>query len=376
MAGQLGSNTIAAIGVGCRFPTLFNYTVGGLATCASIMIAQYSGTKDQKGINRSFYANGYFGILLTLLFMVTGILIPDKIVLIFSTDPNVIPLAAKNLRIVSFGKIPIPVIMLLSSVLRNTGKVKYPMYAGICTVFFKGQKDAEFVITNTIKVPMSFMKKTFFIALPIIANEFLWSFGETIFGVIYGRMGTSETTAMTLTYPIQGITVGLFSGISAAAAIMVGTALGEDQEEKAYHVSKQFLKIGVVGTVCLGIALAYLSQFYVRMYKISEHEANMTIHLLCIFALFLCIKVSNMILSGGILKSGGKTKYVLYIDIMGTWLVGIPLGFLTAFQFHLPIEMVYFCITTEELVRLTLGICLFRKRIWMNNITKENNVVY
>lgn len=38
-----------------------------------------------------------------------------------------------------------------------------------------------------------------------------------------------------------------------------------------------------------------------------------------------------MILGGGVLRSGGQTKYVMVIDAVGTWCFGVPLGLLTAF---------------------------------------------
>lgn len=47
--------------------------------------------------------------------------------------------------------------------------------------------------------------------------------------------------------------------------------------------------------------------------------------LLVVFALYAPIKVENMILGGGILRSGGRTKIILVIDCLGTWCVGIPL---------------------------------------------------
>ena len=78
-----------------------------------------------------------------------------------------------------------------------------------------------------------------------------------------------------------------------------------------------------------------------------------------------------MILGGGIIRSGGKTKYVMVIDMVGTWLIGVPLGFLTAFVFHLPIPYVYFILSLEECVRLLMGLIIFRKKGWMHSLESE-----
>lgn len=78
-----------------------------------------------------------------------------------------------------------------------------------------------------------------------------------------------------------------------------------------------------------------------------------------------------MIIAGGVLRSGGKTKYTLYIDMLGTWMFGVPLGLIGAFVFKWPIEAVYALLSFEEVVRLIITFIVFKKKIWMNNVTKD-----
>ena len=87
------------------------------------------------------------------------------------------------------------------------------------------------------------------------------------------------------------------------------------------------------------------------------------------FAVLAPVKVANMILGGGIVRSGGKTAYIMVIDIVGTWLAGVPLGLVSAFLFYLPVEWVYFILSQEELVRLGLTLLVFRRRGWMNRLS-------
>ena len=87
--------------------------------------------------------------------------------------------------------------------------------------------------------------------------------------------------------------------------------------------------------------------------------------LLAAFAALAPFKVQNMILGGGIIRSGGKTKYIMWIDLLGTWLVGVPLGFLSAYLFRMPISWVYFLIGTEEILRGSVSLLLFRSKKWI-----------
>ena len=90
--------------------------------------------------------------------------------------------------------------------------------------------------------------------------------------------------------------------------------------------------------------------------------------LLAAFGILAPIKVQNMILGGGIIRSGGRTKYIMIIDMLGTWLVGVPLGLYTGLYLKLPIVWVYFILSQEELVRFIITVFMFRSRKWMNTI--------
>ncbi len=128
------------------------------------------------------------------------------------------------------------------------------------------------------------------------------------------------------------------------------------------------MKYGLVGSIILSVALIIASPFYVKIYSVKPLLHKMTGNLLIAFAVIAPVKVLNMILGGGIIRSGGKTDYVMWIDLIGTWLFGVPLGLLAGFVWNLPIEMVYFVLSLEECVRLGIAFILFRRKIWMESL--------
>lgn len=417
MVGQLGTNAIAAIGIGARLPSIFIFTINAVMATASIMIAQYFGKKDSKGVSKSFYTCFSFALVVLAIFFSLSLIFAEPIINFFTDDTAIIPMSASYLRIIAFSYIPTTVSGMFAAVLRNNGKANYPMISGFCAVvvntslnyvlifgnfgapqmgltgaaiassasafadmiiifflFLFSQKTSGVKLQSPAFVEKAFIKKAALIVMPLLLNEFLWSFGETMFQFIYSHIGTSEMAAMTMTGPLQGMTVGLFKGISVAASVMVGNKLGGDDYEGAYKLSCKLMKISIVGSLFIGGVLAALSGVYVSFFNVDSHTSETTIKLICIFAGFLFIKVSNMVLSGGIIRSGGKTTYSLMLDILGTWVVGMPLGFISAFVFNLPIEGVYTLITIEEAVRLTVGFIIFKRRKWMANITKEEQI--
>ena len=201
--------------------------------------------------------------------------------------------------------------------------------------------------------------------LPILVCEFMWSLGENVYAAIYGHLGTESCAAMTLTNPIQGIMIGALCGLSQAASVIVGKQLGTGAYDEAYDASKKLIQYGIVGSLLLSAVILLTSQFYVEIYQVEASVKILASQILIAYAIVAPFKVLNMILGGGIIRSGGKTNYVMVIDLVGTWVFGVPLGLLSAFVLGLGIPFVYFILSLEECIRFGISVVVFRRKHWM-----------
>ena len=201
--------------------------------------------------------------------------------------------------------------------------------------------------------------------LPLLACEVVWSLGENVYAAIYGHMGTTSSAAMTLLNPVQGVMIGALCGLSQAAGGLVGKRLGGGDPDGAYWAARRLLLYGAVGAAALSAVIALGSGAYVRLFQVEDAVRQLTRRILLAYALVAPFKVLNMILGGGILRSGGRTRYVMRIDLIGTWGFGVPLGLLAAFALRWPVPRVYFLLSLEECVRFGLSMRVFRGRKWM-----------
>ena len=142
---------------------------------------------------------------------------------------------------------------------------------------------------------------------------------------------------------------------------------GEDYDE-AYHAAKRLMVYGAVGVAVLCTVVLLTSGTYVEIYRVSPTVKLMTRQILSVYAMAAPFKVLNMILGGGILRSGGRTAYVMGIDMLGTWAFGVPLGLLGAFVWRLPIAYVYLLLSLEECVRFAISMAVFRRKRWMRRL--------
>lgn len=201
--------------------------------------------------------------------------------------------------------------------------------------------------------------------MPILISEFLWSLGQNVESAVYGHIGTSNLAAYTLTCPIQGLIVGALSGLSAAAGVMVG----KKEYDDAYTESKKIMYAGLAGAIAVSSLRILFAGVYTDFYRVDYSVKELGKILLIIFALYAPVKVENMILGGGIIRSGGNTKIIMVIDIVGTWCIGIPLCLLAAYVFNWGIVGVYTLLTTEEIFRLVVSLLIFKKRTWMISLS-------
>lgn len=409
MIGQLGSESIAGIGLGGKFASLYTVVLGAVAAAAGIMVAQYVGARDEEGTGRGFYLNLFLGLLLAGGFMAVCCVFPHSVMSLYTEDAAVRNQAAVYLRIYAFsfpltaastimavflrcvGKAVLPLVASFISVLLNTG-LNYLFIFGRGGIPAMGVRGAA--IASVIAQAAAFLATVVYfwrlgteqrplvkfhmpagewaryvgILAPILICEFMWSLGENMYAVIYGRLGTASCAAMTMTGPVQGLMIGLLSGVSQAAGIMIGRHLGKEAFEEAYRDAKKLMLCGAVGSVFLSLLLVLLGRQYVFIYNVEPQVQSIAYQILVAFAIISPIKVQNMILGGGIIRSGGMTRYVMWIDLIGTWVFGVPLGLLAAFVWGLAVPQVYFILSLEEVVRFLLSLFIFRRGNWMRRL--------
>ncbi len=410
MTGQLGSISIAGIGLGGKFASIYSVVIAAVASVAGIMMAQYIGKKDAKEVGRGFYTNSAVSLILVGIFTLLSVMIPSQILRLYTNDEVTVLEGVKYLRTYALSFLPVAVTSIVSAYLRCVQAAKIPLYAGIfasitntvlnyvlifgnagfpamgvtgaawasviaqllgCIVtvmlFFLLRRKCSWEIPFEITMDKRYIKQYLAILMPLLVSEFFWCLGENVYASIYGHVGTKAFAAMILTNPLQALVMGALSGVSQAAGVMIGKRLGADDAKSAYQDSKRLMYTGLACSVLISVFIIVLNNYYVLIFNVEDDVRQMTSFLLIAYALVAPVKVQNMIL-GGILRSGGKTTYVMLIDLIGTWIFGVPLGMLAAFVFNLPIAAVYFVLSMEECIRVIISLVIFRKKKWIQRL--------
>ena len=407
MIGQLGEVNIAAVGLYGNFSLIFSVVIGSVGTVAGILIAQFTGADNEREAWCSLNVSLLCGALLSVLFLLAAGGFPAQILQLYTADGRIQQAGAVYFKTVAFAYLPMALSTILSAWLRCKEHAAVPFWAslgavaantglnyllifgklGFAPMGVQGAAIATLVsqLLNSLLILLGFAvclrrdgshpqwalhfeRITLWayggMILPILLSEFLWSLGQNVESAVYGHLGTANLAAYTLTCPIQSLIVGALSGLS-AAGVMVGKQLGKKAFDDAYRDARRIMLTGLVGAIGVASLLVLFAGAYTGLYRVDADVQALGEVLLVVFALYAPVKVENMILSGGILRSGGNTRVIMIIDTIGTWGIGIPLCLLAAYGLHWGIVGVYALLTTEEIFRLAVSLVMFKRRSWM-----------
>jgi Na+-driven multidrug efflux pump len=207
--------------------------------------------------------------------------------------------------------------------------------------------------------------------LPVMLNELFWALGITTYNIIYGRMGTASFAAMNIVSTIEQLAFVLFIGVSNATSVLVGNRIGAGKEDEAFIYAGRSLGLGFAGGILVGLILQLVKAPILSLYNVSPDVIENASRVINVITFFLWVRVSNMTIVVGILRAGGDTRFSLFLDGFIIWIVGVPMAYLGANVFHLPVYFVYLCAMSEEVTKWILGVNRYRSRKWINNLAEQ-----
>lgn len=422
MVGLLGQNELSAVTAANSPIFLVQVIIFGLMSGLTVLVSQYWGKGDMDAINRCMGVAMYAGLAISTVMAAAMFFFPRQVMGLVTNNALLIELGMPYLRIVGisyifnsvssvyvsmqrsterpiFGLLVFAASMLLNTFLNYIlifGKLGAPALgitgAAIATLT---SRIAEFLIVAvcavfTRRVPLrpralllpgtaivsSFVKYS----SPVILNETLWGLGTTILTAIMGHMTISAE--MLAAYAIMGnidkfSTVACF-GVAGATAVIVGKRIGEGAgKDEVYSLGCCLLAVslgvGLVVAICLAIILptVFIPYLY-PLFHLEGLSLQIAVTMCTFYIIVMPMKSFDITNITGLLRAGGDARMATIIDLSPLWLVALPVTALTALVLDAPVTVVCFCIQTESLCKMPLGILRLRSRKWINDITKGN----
>lgn len=416
MVGQLGESAIAALGISNQLMFLFILFLFGMGSGGSIFISQFFGKKDRVNLHRVLGIMMVPALAISVVMASGAIFIPELLMSVFSKDAQVLDQSARYLRIVGWSYPFTAVSFIFQMVLRSTDKPRVPMYtsffaliinivfnwllifgnmgfpvmgiegAAIATVLARALETliTIFIVYYTkseaaakLRVMLDFrldlVKKVITTSLPVFINESVWASGIVALNIIYASLGTESIAAVNIMDSVGRLSFAAFIGIANAGAVVLGTDIGAQKYSQVWEHSKKFTAMSIYAGVAASVILFITAPSVISIYNISATVSDLAYKTILVWVFMIPIVSFNCLNIVGILRSGGDTQAALWIDIGALWAIGVPLAFIGASYFALPIHIVYLLAKIEEVFKFIFGFKRYLSKKWIKNLVEDIN---
>ncbi len=415
MVGSLGETALSGVALANQFTGIFHIGCMGISMGASVLTARFWGMKDKVALKKSITIMLRICILFAALFMTATILAPSLIMKIYSKDAEVIGQGVMYLKWMVPCYILLGTSLTLTIILRSVGHVRIPLYSSIGAFFIniifnymfiygnfgapkmgaEGAALATFIgrcfeflfiggyffcVDKKVKYRFrdlrmncrSLILNYFSVSMPVFVSDMLLAFGTSAVAMVMGRIGKDFVAANSITVVTQQLSTVLIQGICHAGCIITGHTLGEGDKEKAQKQAVTFFMLGIViGAIAGGIILS-ISEFVISLYNITDGTKDMARQLMRAIAFIVVFQSTNSIMTKGVLRGGGDTKFLMVADILYLWILSIPLGYLAGLVFHVPAFWIYICLKIDQVVKAIWCLFRLRSRKWIKTISSGN----
>jgi MATE family multidrug resistance protein len=375
MVGRVGTSAVAAVALGHIY--WVNVTIFGLGILMVLdpVVSQATGAQDKEGVARGVQR----GILMALALSVPTalLLIPGELFFGFLRQPaDVTPIAATFSRISIVGVVPfylffamrqslqamaqtMPVVIsIVASNFVNFaldytliyGHFGFPalgtqgsaiataisrwLMFGLLLYFGWGQLHAAIVPWRKESFHVKPMVKMLWIGMPVGFQSWLEIAVFSGGAVALGWFGASALAAHEIAINLAALTFMVPMGVSAAAAAMVGRAIGREDLSAAKRDAVAALAVGVSFMTLAAIAFLTIPRTLALIFVHDPQTVATAASLIFIGGIFQVFDGTQAVATG-VLRGTGDTRVPMLLHLAGFWGIGIPLSLTLAFPLGL-----------------------------------------
>ena len=415
MLSGMGDAQLSASSLAGQFINLFMICCMGIGMGASVMTSRFWGMDDIPSLRKSVTIMLRLVLVFASLFTVATILVPAAIMRIYSPDPQIIRYGVIYLRWLLPTYFFTGLSLTCTIVLRTVGLVQIPLYtsiaaffvnvffnwvfifgklgaprmeiagaalgtliargfelACICGYFFFRDRRIGYRVNNLLLPCGDLLNEYIRISIPVLISDSLLALGNNAVAIVMGHIGTTFVTANSVTMVVQQLSSVLTQGISNASGIITGHTMGEGDFDKAQRQGYTFLFIGLALGCFASLVIFLLRDPIIAFYDVSPEAKIMARELMDAILFIVIFQSMNSILTKGVLRAGGDTKFLMAGDILFLWVASIPLGALAGLVLHMSPFWIYTFLKIDQIIKCVW--CYFRLRSgkWLKRIHSPN----
>ena len=421
MVGQVGTIPMSGVSIVNGLLFVFNLSIFGASSGAGIFTAQFFGSRDDEGVRHTFR----FKLLICLLLSVLGVILfltrGTQLIGLYltgsgeaATAQGALDYGLRYLHVMLWGFVPFALSNTYSSTLRETGETVVPMAAGIMAVLVnlclnyvlifghfgapalgvEGAAIATVIsryvelaivaawahthvgrysymtgVYRSLHIPGRLLRAIIRKGMPLLINEFLWSFGMAILNQCYSTCGLDVVPAQNISSTLWNLGSVVFLSMGNAVGIIMGQMLGAGQNrDEVRDTNRKLISVSVLSGAVFGLIIILFSGLFPKIYNTTDSVRLLATQLICISALMMPFN-SFTNATYFTLRSGGQTMVTFLFDSCFVWVVCVPLAFCLSRFAHMSILPLYAICQGTDLIKSALGAIMLKQGKWIQNLT-------
>ena len=383
----------------------------GISMGGATLVAQYTGAGMNKDAKRSAGTTLLLMVIIGIASAVIGLIFASPILKLLHTPEDAFYATLVYMRVIFLGMPFMFVYLAFQGIVQGKGNTVTPMKINIFSVLINVVLDPimifgigipkmgvmgaavatdvaraiaaylgiKYLFSNESEIPLrikdlslklKFVKKIFYIGLPLSIGQMATSIGFTILIGIVNTFGSAVISA----FGIGNRMISLLSvpamGFSQAATVMVGQNMGADNVERAESV---VWKAVIIIAVFLfsGATLTFLFGGGIVRFFINDPEVIKVGISLFRIASYSVPFFGIMFAFNAAFSGSGHTLPILVLNTTRLWGIRIPLAYLWAVKMRLGPNGIFYAMVVSNVVISIAAFIWFRTGTWKKKVIEK-----
>ncbi len=411
MLGHYGEIQLSGSSLANEFINIFHILCMGMGGGAAVLTAQFWGAGDRPSICKSITIMLRICLGLVALFTLATALFPGQLMALYTQDAQVIEKGIIYFRWCLPQYFLLGISLTLTLILRSFRKVRVPLYASIICFFVNigcnyififgklgfpemqiagaalgtvcarvvefaiiggyflfAEKDIGYRIRDFFRPCRDVLGRYLKYSLPVICSDGLLALGNSAVAMVIGHISTEFVAANAIISTIVRLSTVFTQGLGQASATITGNTLGAGDREKTYRQGVTMVTLSVLIGLITGGVILLLAPWVVGMYKITEITRSVAWEMMYAVSIMVVFQAMQSVLTKGILRGGGDTRFCMFADAGFLWLVSVPVGALCGLCWHLSPFFIYIALKLDWMLKSLLCLWRVKSKKWMKRI--------
>lgn len=394
MLGKMGEVQLAGSSLANEFINIFMIMCMGMGYGAAVLTAKYWGSKEMNQFKKIMTLMLRLCLTLSSLFTLFALVAPRTIMGIFSDETEIIESGVLYFQISAFTFIPMGLTLTLTAVLRSVRETRFPLYMAMLALFTNVFFNWVFIFGNLgaprleirgaalgtlisrliemvwfliyflkIDKKIRYRAEDLFMSckdrigyyvtfcIPVLISDTLLGLGNSMAAVIMGHIGASFVAANAIIAQVVRMSTVFNQGVSSAASIMTGNTVGAGDRELAKRQGITFWMLGIAVGLLAAVLILIFCPIVISTFNITKETEAVAYEMMWAVALMVVFQTMQSMLTKGILRGGGDTRYLMVADIIFLWCLSIPLGYATGILWKCTSFIVYCALKADWIVK-------------------------